>query len=65
MGVVKYSKNKENAIKFMEFMLSPEAQKIYTDASFEYPVNEKVKPSELLKSWGEFKEDKINITEPM
>ena len=61
MGVVKYSKNKENAIKFMEFMLSPEAQKIYTDASFEYPVNEKVKPSELLKSWGEFKEDKINM----
>ncbi len=61
MGVVKYSKNKENAIKFMEFMLSSKAQKIYAEASYEYPINETVEPLELLKSWGDFKEDKINM----
>lgn len=61
MGVVKHSKNKENAIKFIEFMVSPKAQKMYAEASYEYPVNPAVEPSKLLKSWGKFKEDKINL----
>lgn len=61
MGVTKYTKNKENAIKFLEFMVSQKAQEVYPAAGFEYPVNENVKPSELLSSWGEFKEDKINL----
>lgn len=61
MGVVKHSKNKENAIKFIEFMVSPKAQKSYAQASYEYPVNPAVEPSKLLKSWGKFKEDKINL----
>ena len=61
MGVVKHSKKKVEAIKFIEFMLSEKAQKLYPKASYEYPVNPNVKPSKLLRSWGEFKEDKINL----
>ena len=38
-----------------------EAQKLYAEANYEYPVNPKVEPSELLKSWGSFKEQEIPL----
>lgn len=60
-GVAKHAPNKENAIKFIEFLLSEEAQKIFANSNYEYPVNEKVEPAELLKSWGEFKEDELEL----
>ncbi|MFC4411261.1 extracellular solute-binding protein [Chungangia koreensis] len=61
-GVVKSAKNKENAIKLLEFLSSPEAQGIFAEANYEYPVNEAVEPTELLKSWGEFKEQDIPLS---
>ncbi len=62
-GVTKYSKNKENAIKFIEFLAGEEAQKLFAEANFEYPVNKNVEASELVKSWGDFKADTLNLTE--
>ena len=56
-GVAKHSPNKENAVKFLEFLTSQEAQEVFASANFEYPVNPNVKPSELLQGWGEFKAD--------
>lgn len=61
-GVAKYAPNKKNAIKFIEFLASKEAQKVFAEANFEYPVNAAVSPSELLKSWGTFKEDTLSLT---
>lgn len=61
IGVAKYAKNKANAIKFIEFLCSKEAQKVFTSVNYEYPVNKNVKPSKLLHSWGAFKEDKIEL----
>ena len=60
-GVAKYSKNKEAAIKLLEFLSSMDAQKMYSEINFEYPVNSKIKPSDELISWGDFREDKISI----
>ena len=60
-GVAKYSKNKEAAIKLLEFLSSMDAQKMYGAINFEYPVNSKIKPSDELMSWGDFREDKISI----
>tara|TARA_B100000674_G_scaffold111309_2_gene82605 strand:- start:928 stop:1947 length:1020 start_codon:yes stop_codon:yes gene_type:complete len=60
-GVAKYSKNKEAAIKLLEFLSSMDAQKMYGEINFEYPVNSKIKPSDELISWGDFREDKISI----
>jgi iron(III) transport system substrate-binding protein len=56
-GIIKWSKNKENAIKFLEFLSEVKAQELFAKTNYEYPVNPKVEPSELLKSWGTFKED--------
>lgn len=62
IGLTKYAKNKENAIKFMEFLVSEKAQKQFAEANYEYPVNPKVEPAELLKSWGSFKTQNINLS---
>lgn len=61
-GVVKASKNKDNAVKLLEFLTAEDAQGTFAEANYEYPVNENVEPSELLKSWGEFKEQDIPLS---
>lgn len=61
-GVAKYAPNKENAIKFIEFLASKEAQEVFAKANYEYPVNSSVSSSDLLKSWGNFKEDTLSLT---
>ena len=62
-GVAKYSPNKDNAIKFLEFMISPEAQAIFAGANFEYPVRDGAEQAAVIASWGDFKEDEINVVE--
>jgi iron(III) transport system substrate-binding protein len=61
-GVTKASKNRENAIKLLEYLLSADAQKWYAQANFEYPVKSGVEISALLKSWGSFKADTLNLS---
>lgn len=60
-GVVKYAKHKDSAIKFIEFLASKEAQEAFSEVNFEYPVSEEAKISELLQSWGAFREDKTSL----
>jgi len=62
-GVVKYSKNKQNAIKLIEFLISNEAQSLFAQANYEYPVNKNVKPSKVIEAWGTFKEDSLPLDE--
>lgn len=59
-GVAKNAPNRENAVKFLEYLVSPEAQKMFAQSSYEYPVNQNVELDETLASWGKFKEDDLN-----
>jgi len=61
-GVTKHAKNKANAIKFLEYLASPEVQKTYASATYEYPVKAGNNEDELLKSWGDFKADELNLS---
>lgn len=61
-GVVKASQHKDNAVKLLEFLSAPEAQETFAAANYEYPVNPNVEPSELLASWGDFKEQDIPLS---
>jgi iron(III) transport system substrate-binding protein len=61
-GVTKYAPNKENAIKFLEFMTDSYAQSILSNVNFEYPVNADTEWSELLTEWGKFKYDTLNLS---
>jgi iron(III) transport system substrate-binding protein len=61
--LTKNAPNKDNAIKLMEFLASDEAQRIYADGNFEYPVNPAIQPSDIVKAWGTFTPDKLNVAE--
>jgi iron(III) transport system substrate-binding protein len=60
-GVTKYARNKANAIKLLEFLVAPDAQKVFAEANFEYPVNPKAAQSAIVGSWGTFKADGLNV----
>ena len=59
-GVLKSAPNKDNAVKLLEFLAAPEAQRYFADISLEYPVNSEVKPHPVLANFGEFKQDTLN-----
>lgn len=61
-GVLKSAPNKDNAVKLLEWLTAPEAQRYFADVSLEYPANPEVKPHPVLASWGEFKQDPLNPT---
>ena len=61
-GIVKASKNKINAIKLLEYLSSEDAQDFYASANKEYPVLNGSLVDESIKNWGEFTEDKINVS---
>lgn len=62
IGLTKHSKNKENAIKLIEYLTSEKAQSEYATANYEYPANPAVEASDLLKSWGSFETQGIDLT---
>ena len=55
--------NRENALKLMEFLVSPKAQEIYAKANYEYPVAPGSSPDPLVASWGSFTADDLNLME--
>ncbi len=57
------AKNKDNAIKLMEFLSGDYAQRMYAAQNHEYPVKKGVEWSDMVKSWGTFKVDSINLEE--
>ena len=63
MALAKYAPDKENAIKLMEFLSSKEAQQIYAEQVFEYPVLPGAEPSAVVKSFGEIHPDKLALTD--
>lgn len=63
IGVTKYSPNRDNAIKLMEFLSGEEAQQTLANLNYEYPINPKANKAAILKTWGDFKADEINLSE--
>ncbi len=60
-SLTRAAKNRDNAIKLLEFLVGEEAQSWYAETNGEYPVRSDVAPSELLSSWGSFKMDTLNL----
>jgi len=60
-GVTKHAPNRENAIRLIEFLSGEEAQSLLADINFEYPVNPNVGLSPLLKNWGDFRSDDLDL----
>jgi iron(III) transport system substrate-binding protein len=62
IGMTTAAKNSGNAIKLMEYLVGEDAQKWYAEVNHEYPVRAGVPWSDILKSWGEFKSDTLNLS---
>ena len=63
-GVLKNSPNYDNAIKFLEFLLTEKAQDYMVNVSYEYPVLKTVSPHPSIASFGTgFKEDSTSVAE--
>ncbi|MEM7102796.1 MAG: Fe(3+) ABC transporter substrate-binding protein [Bacteroidota bacterium] len=62
IGVAKHAPNKEDAVKFIEYLVSKESQENFASSNYEYPVNPEAATSDLLKSWGAFKEDNLPLS---
>lgn len=61
-AATKSAKNKENAIKLIEFLSKDAAQKIYAEDNFEYPVKAGTAVHPLVASWGSFKADTVFLS---
>lgn len=61
IAVTKHAKNKDNAQKLINFLLSDESQKWYAEVNNEYPTVKGIALSKTLKSWGKFKADDLGL----
>lgn len=62
-AVAKHAPNKAEAVKLLEYLVSDEAQKIYAEANFEYPVKAGAAADPIIASFGELKIDPKPLTE--
>ena len=49
------------AVRFLEFLVTEEAQTIFAEGNFEYPVVAGVGVAPVVQAFGDFKEDPLNV----
>ena len=62
-AVLKHAKNRKNAVLLLEYLVSDGAQQVYAKQNFEYPVKAGIALSPVVKAWGSFKSDNLNLAE--
>jgi iron(III) transport system substrate-binding protein len=60
-GVARNAPNKEQAVRFLEYLASDEAQRYFAEGNNEYPVAPGIEANAALVSLGSFKIDPINV----
>lgn len=50
-GIIKNARNKEEAVKLIEFLSEKKQQEAFSATNYEFPVNPEAKMSDLLASW--------------
>jgi iron(III) transport system substrate-binding protein len=61
-GITKHATHIKAANRLLEFFVKDESQKWYAEVNNEYPVVPTAQISDTLKSFGDFKADKLNLT---
>ncbi|MEM7770249.1 MAG: Fe(3+) ABC transporter substrate-binding protein [Cyanobacteria bacterium P01_A01_bin.37] len=61
-GIVAYAPNYDNAVAFLEYLTTPEAQEIFAEGNNEYPVVDGVKIDDVVSALGDFKVDAVNVS---
>ena len=60
-GITTNAKNRQQAIKLLEWLSGAEAQNIFASLNMEYPANPAIKADATVSAWGEFKQDQLNV----
>lgn len=63
VSLIKSAPNKAAALKLIAFLASDEGQHLYAQANSEYPIDPKVPPTDLVKSWGNLAPDKTPLAD--
>ncbi|MBF0628786.1 MAG: extracellular solute-binding protein [Magnetococcales bacterium] len=61
-GVTKHAKHRQEAIKLLEWLSTPEAQQLFAELNMEFPANPAVKPHATVAAWGDFKSESLNVS---
>jgi len=59
-GLTKSAPNRENAIKFLEYLTDEQAQQYFANGNNEYPAVEGVAPTSFVQGLGEFRADTLS-----
>jgi iron(III) transport system substrate-binding protein len=62
-SVAKNSPNRAAAVRFLEYLVSDEAQKIYAEANYEFPVKAGVAVHPLIAALGPLTVDSLSLTD--
>ncbi len=62
-GVAATAPNRENAIKFLEYLVSDQAQQYFSAGNDEYPVVDGAVLADSVKALGTFKGDEVNLSD--
>jgi iron(III) transport system substrate-binding protein len=60
-GVTAHAKNPQGALRLIEWLSTAEPQYMFSELNLEYPASPGVAPVALVQSWGEFKQDTLNV----
>ena len=61
-GIAANAPNKENAIRFIEYLATEEAQQLYSIGNNEFPILQDMEIPGVLGEFGSFESDAVNVT---
>ncbi|MDX1633780.1 MAG: Fe(3+) ABC transporter substrate-binding protein [Marinobacter sp.] len=61
-GVIATAPNRDNAVRFLEFLTSDTAQEVFAGSNHEFPAVDGVLRNPVLDTWGNLKIDDINVS---
>jgi iron(III) transport system substrate-binding protein len=62
IGLTAHAPHRDEAIRLMEWMSTEAPQHLLAEQNLEYPVHAQVEPTELVKGWGDFSADSLNVS---
>jgi iron(III) transport system substrate-binding protein len=62
-AVAKNAPHRDAAVRFIEYLVSPDAQKIYAEANFEFPVRQGATIHPIIKALGDLKVDPVLLAD--
>ncbi|MGQ0429847.1 MAG: extracellular solute-binding protein [Gammaproteobacteria bacterium] len=60
-GVTRHAKNRAEAIRFLEWLASPDIQQRFASVNYEFPASTRAQPLPVVAAWGPFEQKLVNV----